>query len=484
MNYGMPWIRPTAGFPVSDTTLMPIAPASYHGMASDRNAGQATQATLSHLHRFSPLVELTTKLRVAEYERDQRASTVRFAAAALQPNRLAVSLATFGPSTVLTRGTQLKIQDMQTAHAQSDLSAKFEALGLRHELLTGVDLAQEKKRVQAARSAAQGGVNLIKPYTTVGTPDDGASIDEDSRVLRTASHYVSRGYGLYVQDLVQITPTWKLLAGLRFDHLSGDYTSYAVPNATPGPETATSYRMSVSELSQRAGLLWQPNDRMSFHLSGATSFNTSGDAYSLSAANVGIPPEQTINLELGAKLDSEDGNFSTRLALFRSTKLHERNTDPLVNLVTLSGRRHAAGVEIDVSGRLSRQWEVYASYLWMPVAKIDQGVAGSEGEGTRPSQTPRHSGTVWSTYQINPRLRLGGGLTAMSPQTPIRNPGWAAPGYLTADLMAEYAVIANRLTVKANLANVGGKLYASALYSGHYVPGPGRALQLTASYKF
>lgn len=484
MNYGMPWIRPTASSPVSDTTLMPIAPESYYGMASDRNNGLATQVTLSHVHRFSRSVELTTKLRTADYERDQRAGTVRFAAAAQQPDRLAVSLATFGPSTVLSRGTQLKIQDMQTAHAQSDLSAKFEALGLRHELLTGVDFAQEKKQVYAARSAAQGGVNLNKPTTSVGTPGDGAAINEDSRVLRTASDYVSRGYGLYVQDLVQITPTWKLLAGLRFDHLSGDYTSYAIPTNAAGPDTTTGYRMTVSELSKRVGVLYQPSDRLSFHLSGATSFNTSGDAYSLSAANVGIPPEQTVNVELGAKIDSEDGNFSTRLALFRSTKLHERNTDPLVNLVTLSGKRHAAGVEIDVSGRLSRQWEVYASYLWMPVAKIDKGVAGSEGEGTRPSQTPRHSGTVWSTYQLTPRLRLGGGLTAMSSQTPIRNPGWAAPSYVTADLMAEYAVIPNRLMLKANLANVGDKLYASALYSGHYIPGPGRALQVTASYKF
>ena len=28
-----------------------------------------------------------------------------------------------------------------------------------------------------------------------------------------------------------------------------------------------------------------------------------------------------MNLELGAKLDSEDGDFSTRFAIFRTTKL-------------------------------------------------------------------------------------------------------------------------------------------------------------------
>ena len=37
----------------------------------------------------------------------------------------------------------------------------------------------------------------------------------------------------------------------------------------------------------------------------------------------------------------------------RSTKLHERNTDPLVDLVTLSGKRHVAGLEVDFAGRLT-----------------------------------------------------------------------------------------------------------------------------------
>jgi catecholate siderophore receptor len=484
MNYGMPWIRPTLTSPVSDTTLLPLDPTAYYGMASDRNAGGAKTLTLSHTHRFGNDTELTTKLRQGAYERDQRAGTVRFANAASQPGGVGVSLATFNPSTVITRGTQLKIQNMDTLHAQSDLSTRFKAWGMGHELQAGADFAREEKEVFAARSAAQGGVNLTKPNTAVGSPSDGASINEDSRVLRRSSAYISKAAGVYVQDLIQFLPNWKLLAGLRYDYLVGYYDTFAIPNNAAGPETTASYSMKVSEVSKRAGLIYQPNERMSFHLSGATSFNTSGEAYSLSAANQSLPPEQSINVELGARIDSADGNFTTRAAVFRTTKLQERNTDPLVNLVTLSGKRHAAGVELDLTGRLTPAWEVYGSYMFIPVASIDEGVAGSEGEGTRPSLTPRHSGTIWSTYKVTQALRVGGGLNARSGQTPIRNPGWTAPRFVTADLMAEYTAIADKLTYKVNVSNVANKLYADQLYSGHYIPGPGRLIQATASFKF
>lgn len=505
MNYGMPWIRPTpaqsAAYPngatVDQTTTLPLDPSAYYGMASDLNAGTATAATATHTHRFGINSELTTKLRLGDYTRDQRAGAVRLCgprvdsttgAITLNPacpqQTVPVSLQTFGTATVVTRGTHLKIQDLQTAFIQSDYSGKFTAIGMRHEVLAGVDAALEKKTVYAARSAAQGGVTIAKPTTTIGTPDDGASINEASRVLRVSNDYTSTGIGAYAQDLITLTPTWKLLLGLRFDKLKGEYNTYTIPTAAAGPETTSSYTMKVSEWSKRAGILFQPNERLSFHLSGATSFNTSGDAYSLSAANVDIPPEQSVNLELGGRWESADGKFSARAAAFRSTKLHERNTDPLVNLVTLSGKRHVAGAELDLAGRITPKWEVFGSYMWLPVANIDIGVAGSEGQGTRPSLTPRHSGTIWTTYQITPTVRLGGGLNARSSQTPNRNPGWAAESFVTADLMAEWVVVPNQFKLKANISNVSNKLVADQLYSGHYIPGAGRILALTGTYSF
>lgn len=481
INYGLPWIRTAAGAPASETTTLPVDPSNYYGMASDYNKGTANHLTLSHLHRFDDGAELKTQLRRGVYTRDQRASTVR-----IQGNSrtapTTVNLENFGDATVLTRGTQLKIQDMDNLLAQSDYSKKFEALGLKHELVTGFDAIQERKTVYAARNAAQGGVDLAKPTTTVGTPDDDANVNESARVLRTNNQYESIGWGVYAQDLVQVAPAWKLLAGLRYDNMIGNYSTYAIPSAAPGPETVTSYQMTVAGWSQRLGALYQPNALDSYHVSAGSSFNTSGDAYSLSAQNVDTAPEQSYNIEVGAKLDSADKRYTTRLALFHTVKFNERNTDPLLNIAVLSGRRHVSGFEMDVSGRPLPKWEVFGSFMWLPDAMIDVGAQGAEGQGQRPSLTPIYSGTLWNTYQITQPVRVGAGVNFRGEQTPLRNPGWTVPAYATLDLMAEYK-INERYTIKGNVSNVTDRLYADQLYDGHYVPGTGRLFQVTLSAK-
>ena len=500
MNYGMPWIRPTTTSPVADTTVLPLDPTAYYGMASDRNHGSATHFTASHTHRFDADSELKSQIRQGHYERDQRAGTVRFADESSQPGAQAVSLATFGPGTIIKRGTQLKIQDMDTLHVQSDFSKKFQALGLKHELLAGVDLATEDKTVYAARSGpddqgvnTQGGVTLTKPTTTFGTPNDGAWVNEDTRVLRVKDQYKSTAWGAYAQDLVQIAPMWKVLGGLRYDSLEGNYDRFADPTNATANGTQTSYRMKVGEWSQRAGVLFQPNELQSFHFSYGTSFNTSGDTYSLSADNADTPPEQSVNMELGAKIDSADKRFTTRLALFHAIKKNERNTDPLLPVNVLTGERYVRGFEIDVSGRLTPQWEVFGSFAWMPDAKVtkaapcpatgrcSQATAG-ERVGDRPALIPQYSGTFWNTYQINSQWRVGGGLTFRGKQKPTRSEFDVQP-FVVGDLMAEY-MHSDALSFKLNVSNVTNKLYADQLYPGHYIPGAGRLTQLTASYKF
>lgn len=499
IHYGLPWLTP--GSAKGGDWLWPTNPKNYYGMASDYADTGTTQVNASYIHRLGGGREIKSSVRVAEYTRDQRASAVRFAPLALQPGGLAVTADTFGDATVLQRsgnsGVQLKTMNMDTVYAQSDYSGRHRWFGLDHSVQAGVDVAHEEFE---NFGLAPGSPVLTKPRTTVGTPDDGASIDESLRELNKTRTFTAKGAGAYVQDLLQIAPMWKLLAGLRFDRLEGDYhaiTAQGQPT-TGNPPVANPcyapadirYSRSDSLWSRRLGVLFQPTPLQSYHLSYGTSFNTAGDAYQYDAGTADVAPEKSRNVELGAKIDSASGNFTTRVALFHSTKTNERNRDAeSVNACNyvLSGKRHAAGFELDLAGRITPQWEVYGSYAWIPSAKVDSssGAAGAEPVDSRPGLTPRHSGTIWTTYQLTPRWRVGGGLNARSSDRPVglaANSQVAAPKFVSADLMAEYVL--DDLSYKLSLTNVTDEHYADFLYRGHYIPGKPRTLQATLAYKF
>ena len=491
INYGLPWLQ---------GGLIPIDPKNYYGAASDYNAGGATYGTLSHTHRFGDGGQLKSTVRQGSFVRDQRASAIRFCVRTVNATTgvvtnpdcvtTAPTQANVNGATTLTRGTNNKVQDMDTTYAQSDYSGKFQWFGGRHDVLSGVDLAKET--FHNYNMVLPAGVTLNKnvPRTTIGTPNDGTSVNEGLRVKTLNREFDAKALGVYAQDLVQVAPDWKVLGGLRWDYFSGRYHSPALTaaNGTVTPEVFRSRNDSL--WSKRVGVLYQPTEQSSFHFSYGTSFNTSGDTYQYDNQTENTGPESSGNLELGAKIDSFGGRMSTRIALFRSTKFNERNRDPdsAATQNLLSGKRHSAGIELDLAGRITPAWEVFGSYAWTPVARIDVGAPGSvagvgEGAGTRSSLTPRHSGTIWSTYQVSSQWRLGGGLNARSSQTPNRNPvGIAAPKFVTADVLAEYSL--EGLAFRLNINNVSNKLYADSLYTGHYVAGAPRTVQLTMTAKF
>jgi catecholate siderophore receptor len=497
IDYGLPWLTPGASGTRS-TYLWTTRPGAYYGMASDTNTTGTRQVTGWHNLRFGDQGDLKTQARLGRYVRDQRASAIRFAPAAQQPDRLAVTSDTFNDRTVLTRGSNNKVMNLENALVQTDYANRHRVLGLTHEVAAGVDATIE--RFDNFTATLPTGTTLVKPPTTVGSSNDGARVDESRRLLTLARDFETKAAGVYAQDLVQFAPHWKVLGGLRWDKLAGEYNTYlAQGQATTGtPPVAnpcftpanTRFSRSDSLVSKRVGVLFQPSAQQSYHASYGTSFNTAGETYQYDPGTSNTPPEGSRNLEIGAKLEAFSGRLSTRMAVFHTTKTNERNRDSeSVNACNymLSGKRHAAGVEVDIAGRITPAWEVYASYTYIPTAVVDasSGAAGTEPVGSRPGLTPRHSGTFWTTYQVRQAWRVGAGLNARGADKPTGlavTSALVAPRYITADLMVEHT--RDDVSLKGMLTNLTNAHYADYLYRGHYVAGRPRTFQFTVNQRF
>ena len=465
--YNHPWF-------IDNGTLVPSLPArNYYGLASDHLDTRATYATLSHVYRFDHEGEVRTQLRHGRYERDLLASVVRFASGTTSDN--------LSDATVVTRSPKARIGESELTQLTSDYSGRFGA----HQLLAGVDLYQDDAQ---RNNNFTSGLPAFPP-TTVGTPNDGASV-ADTRGPVPFNTFDARNVGLYAQDTWAITPAIKLVGGLRFDHFTASYR-----DATG----ALTGERSDNLWSPRVGVLYQPNEEASYYVSYGTSYNTSGDAYQFTPSFTGTgvraantPPEKSRNFEVGGKWELYERRALLGVAFFYSEKYNERNTDPdtAAQQELLSGKRHAAGMEFNLAGRFSPKWEVFFNHTWIPEAEIDESnVAlnaagtGAQVQGDRPGLTPRHSGSLWTTYRVLPKLRIGAGLNWRGSQNPEGARHVRADSFVTADAMAEYT-INDRWSAKLNISNLTDELYADSLYRGFYAPGAPRRVELTLKTLF
>lgn len=486
-NYGLPWTRRVAT-EASSSTILPNQDAkNYYGNENDFQHGSAGLIKLGYIHRFAGGAQLKSNLRWGEFDRDQRASAIRFNV----PRGTRVTLNQINDRTVFRRGIKWKKQNLKTLNWQTDFTAQFHTGDVKHDLLAGLDVATEKMTVYKVTDGRP-----RTKTTLISTPGARDSVNHGATQFGKDRSYESTAWGVFAQDIITLNPKWKVIAGLRYDRLEGDYHRNAYTGWkriggkwNRGDWPAEDHRRTDGVWSKRFGVLYQPTERQSYHASFATSFNTSGDTYRLDPMGANTPPEGSENWEIGTTLHNDSKNLMTRISLFHSVKTNERNRDPDTvaanpDAYLLNGKRYSRGIELAVTGRITPRWELYSSYTWIPDAKIAKGSPdGRMKEGDRPALTPRHSGSVWTTYDFTPRFTAGFGINFRSKQQPNRNPGWEAESWVTADAMVEYRVT-DRLKLNLNISNLSDKYYADQLYSGHYIPGKGRTVKLGLNYRF
>ena len=450
----------------------------WYGLSSDYQKDSADAVTLSHTHRWSDGSSLKTSLRDGYYSRDLRATQANFAAGTTTANLNADTLVSRG----LSSAGNTKAGKEHHTFLQTDYLTSTQWFGRKNSLLIGAEYAVEKsKRFDYPfLSVANGGP--AKPATTVGNPNI-AGIG-GNMTQRLVTEFQATTLGIYAQDTIDITPYWKLVGGLRVDNFKGDYQR----PGSPAPNN-TNLSRSDSLLSKRLGLMYQPTEEVSYYVAYGTSFNTSGDLYQYDPRSANTAPESSRNYEIGAKWELMGGDLSLRTALARTEKFNERNTDidTANNSFLLSGKRHTNALEFEMAGRITPQWDVFAG-VGLLKAVIDRAGSNAAGQlevGQNPGLSPTRQATLFTTYRLTDKWRVGGGFTAVSTNKPANSVTSAnrAPGYAKADALIEYKFNQNN-TVKLNVDNLFDKVYYNTLYRGFAAPGDARSVRVTLTTKF
>jgi catecholate siderophore receptor len=462
-DYGVPYLN---GLPLA----VPVN--TFYGLANaDYEHNSASIFTAAYTHKFSQNTSLKTVLRKASYQRDLWVTAPR----------LATGTTALDANTVISRGRPARGGEESPLTLQSDLNASVQTLGMKHDIIAGVELARET----SARWT--NGNGLINPPTTasqIANPTTNALLPNanpllaadyfSSQLRYSPNSYTGNTTGLYMQDTVSLTPQWKAVVGLRHDRLSADYTR---------TNPVGSFARTDAVTSKRLGIIYQPTETSSYYASWGTSFNPSAELYQLDAAGSNTPPELNKNVELGAKWDLMDGDLALRTAVFRTTKTNERNTDvSSPNVFLLSGRRHTSGIEFEVAGRMTKAWEVFSSYSSQR-GNIDEASFQQAGSLDKtPINTPNYTASIWSTYRINERWKAGGGIEKVGLRYANTANTNALPSYTRLDAMVEYKF--EPYALQLNIKNLLNKDYYEGVYAGHVVPGTKRSVQVSMNMKF
>jgi catecholate siderophore receptor len=338
-----------------------------------------------------------------------------------------------------------------------------------------VEIARET--VDVLRYSQTTAVNGL-PSTDLFNPNPGDDLSGVTKTLAADSFTNTLGFGIFAADTVKITDYLDIVGGARWDYFSARFD-----NKLAG---GTDFNRIDRNWSYRGGLVLKPTPRQSYYFSYGTSFNPSAEAIALAANNQDTPPEKNRIFEVGGKFELMNGALSLQTALFRIEKTNARTVDlndPTVQV--LDGKQRSQGFELGLAGRVLPGWNVFAGYTFIDakIVKSNDLQAGVPIEGNVPQNIPKHSATLWTTYDFLDKWQIGGGPTYVGHRYANNSNTNEVDGYVRWDSTIAYRLSEN-YSLRFNAQNMTNKQFYESVHPSHAIPGAGRTFILSGSFNF
>ena len=296
-------------------------------------------------------------------------------------------------------------------------------------------------------------------------------------------------YAMYVFDTLELSQQWLLNMGLRYDHFETDYKTFNASGVTTAKDKDTS-----EFVTGQFGVVYKPAENGSIYASYATSATPPGNTLGEGSegnplgggtVNNDLKPETTKNYEIGTKWDLLNDQLSLTADIFHTEKENARvqvNTNTYEN----AGKTRVQGVELSATGRITDKWQVFAGYAYMDSEQIDGGdmPLNRANNGNELPNTPKNSASLWTTYQVLPRLTVGGGAFYVDDVFGNVANTTMVESYVRWDAMAAYKLTKN-IDLQLNVQNLTDETYYDKAFSTHFAnQAPGRTALLSTNFHF
>ena len=361
-------------------------------------------------------------------------------------------------------------QDLKASSLTSNTEAEgqLQTGPIAHRLLVGLEQGWQDRTPKLYQNA--------NPIPAGNLYDPGSLPTYDGAMkLSSDAHHRVRGVGLYVQDQLSLGD-WHLLAGLRRD----DFTVTSRRNDLDKEET-----LSVTSLSPRLGLVWNPIEEHAFYTSYSKTFTpVGGELIGITPGdkNNNLDPQHTRLYEGGVKSDWLNGRLATTLSLYRLEMYNKRSKDPLdPTRVILTGLQRTDGIELSARAQLTD--EIYLRG-GVAIQDAEQVKADADLQGKRPMNVSRQNGQLFAGYQSGKQGWFGEtGVTAVGDRFADNANTTTLPGYARFDARAGYRW--PQWEAQLSVENLTDHDYfVSATSAAQIMPGTPRQLHLTAAYRF
>ena len=356
--------------------------------------------------------------------------------------------------------------------AQAMIQGKFATGSVRHELTAGVATFHRKDRAGRYVYDYAGTSNIYHPVIV----DISNGVQGPVRETRN-----DKENSVFVQDIVTLSPNWKLHAGLR--HIDVDGFQYVL-KADP---SVAEVRAKHDFLLPNVALVYNPLDNVAIYGAYSQGMEHGGTADRKAAnANEELSPSRSKQIEFGVKADITP-DLMVAASLFQIRKgLEFQNAN---NYFVRAGQAQHRGLELSAQGRASRDLNIGVSVTALNSQQSSTGEASLDGK--RVPNVPAFKSAVNLDYRV-PQvagLSVNGSWEYSGKKAFEFNNNTFVPSYHVANLGAAYVtrLAGKQAVLRATVNNVFDKFYwrdVTPESDGYLFPGASRTVKVSAQFDF